>query len=115
MLSTLTDKTKLNTAQKIALAKILHHGIKFFRRMAGHSAETEVTRDGLQWHLDLNEGIDFSIYTLGSFEPATVKLYETLIRQGDIVLDIGANIGAHTLPLARLVGEMGRVIAFEPT
>jgi FkbM family methyltransferase len=31
------------------------------------------------------------------------------------VLDIGANMGAHTLHLARLVGEKGRVIAFEPT
>lgn len=115
MLSTLTDKTKLNTAQKIALAKTLHHGIMFFRRMAGRSAETEVTRGGLRWHLNLNEGIDFSIYTLGSFEPATIKLYETLVKPGDVVLDIGANIGAHTLPLARLVGETGQVIAFEPT
>lgn len=115
MLSTLTDKTKLNTAQKIALATILHHAIMFFRRIAGYSAETKVKRGGLHWHLDLNEGIDFSIYTLGSFEPATVKLYGTLVKPGDTVLDIGANVGAHTLPLARLVGEAGRVIAFEPT
>lgn len=115
MLSTLTDKTNLNTAQKIALAKIYHYVIMFFRHMAGHSSETEVTRNGLRWHLDLDEGIDFSIYTLGSFEPATIKLYETLVRPGDVVLDIGANIGAHTLPLARLVGETGQVVAFEPT
>lgn len=105
----------LSTAQKIALAKVLHYGIMYFRRMTGRTAEAEVTRGGFRWCLDLNEGIDFSIYTLGSFEPATVKLYETLIRPGDIVLDVGANIGAHTLPLARLVGERGRVIAFEPT
>jgi FkbM family methyltransferase len=31
------------------------------------------------------------------------------------VLDIGANIGAHTLHLAQLVGPGGRVLAFEPT
>ncbi|MBE0621680.1 MAG: FkbM family methyltransferase [Burkholderiales bacterium] len=105
----------LSTAQKIALAKVLHYGVMFFRRTAGRNAEAEVTRAGLRWHLDLNEGIDFSIYALGSFEPATVKLYDTLIRPGDIVLDVGANIGAHTLPLARLVGARGRVIAFEPT
>lgn len=32
-----------------------------------------------------------------------------------MVLDIGANIGAHTLPMAKLVGETGSVYAFEPT
>jgi len=32
-----------------------------------------------------------------------------------VVLDIGANIGAHTLPFAKLVGEGGRVYSFEPT
>jgi FkbM family methyltransferase len=31
------------------------------------------------------------------------------------VLDIGANIGAHTLHLAQLAGPRGRVMAFEPT
>jgi FkbM family methyltransferase len=34
---------------------------------------------------------------------------------GSLVLDVGANIGAHALPLARCVGPGGRVIAFEPT
>jgi len=32
-----------------------------------------------------------------------------------VVLDIGANIGAHTLLFARRVGDRGRVVAFEPT
>jgi len=36
------------------------------------------------------------------------------VRPGDTVLDIGANIGEWTLPLARQVGPQGRVIAFEP-
>jgi FkbM family methyltransferase len=37
------------------------------------------------------------------------------VKPGNAVLDIGRNIGAHTLPLAHLVGPHGRVIAFEPT
>jgi FkbM family methyltransferase len=32
-----------------------------------------------------------------------------------VVVDIGANIGAHTLPIAQHVGETGRVFAIEPT
>lgn len=38
-----------------------------------------------------------------------------LARPGGVVVDVGANIGAHTLPLARAVGPSGRVLAYEPT
>jgi FkbM family methyltransferase len=72
------------------------------------------TRGGLRWQLDLTEGIDLAIY-LGAFERSTVNTYTRLIRPGDIVLDIGANIGAHTLQLAKCVGPSGHVYAFEPT
>ena len=44
-----------------------------------------------------------------------MQAYRLLIRPGFTVLDIGANIGAHTLHFARLVGMEGRVFAFEPT
>jgi FkbM family methyltransferase len=77
--------------------------------------QAEFTRGGLRWQLDLNEGIDFSIFLLGSFEPDAVRCYESRLRPGDTVLDIGANVGAHTLPLARAVGSGGRVLSFEPT
>jgi FkbM family methyltransferase len=77
--------------------------------------QVEVTRDGLRWSLDLREGIDLSIYLFGAFEPSVVRRYRHLVSPGDVVVDIGANVGAHTLPLARAAGESGRVVAFEPT
>jgi FkbM family methyltransferase len=79
------------------------------------SKEVELTRDGLRWSLDLREGIDLSIYLFGAFEPSVVRRYRQLVSPGDVVVDIGANVGAHTLPLARAAGEAGRVLAFEPT
>ena len=36
------------------------------------------------------------------------------IKEGDVVIDVGANIGDHTIAYARAVGATGRVIAFEP-
>ena len=42
------------------------------------------------------------------------RVYLSFVRRGDIVLDIGANVGAHTVFLSHLVGNRGRVLAFEP-
>ena len=42
------------------------------------------------------------------------RVYLSFVQRGDNVLDVGANVGAHALFLSRLVGEQGRVLAFEP-
>jgi FkbM family methyltransferase len=36
------------------------------------------------------------------------------VRNGDVVFDIGANIGLHSIVLSRLVGAQGKLCAFEP-
>jgi FkbM family methyltransferase len=50
-----------------------------------------------------------------SFEPATVRAFERLIRPGMIVADVGANIGYTAALAAQLVGPGGHVHAFEPS
>jgi FkbM family methyltransferase len=105
----------LNTNHKIQIARTLSGLVVGTRRALGLAAEVKVTRGGFNWELDLKEGIDLAIYLLGGFEVRTLRLYRRLVKAGDIILDIGANIGAHTMPLARLVGETGMVVAFEPT
>ena len=74
----------------------------------------EATVDGITYELHLDEVIDRSIYYSGCFEASTANAIRRLCRPGMVVLDIGANVGCHALPMARLVGATGRVIAFEP-
>jgi len=61
---------------------------------------------------DLYVGRSLDLY--GEFSEGEVELFRQAVKTGDWVLDVGANIGAHTLFFARQVGEAGRVLAFEP-
>jgi FkbM family methyltransferase len=49
------------------------------------------------------------------FEYKTFEAFEKYLKQGDIVIDIGANVGVYSLLSSSLVGEKGQVIAFEPS
>ncbi len=42
------------------------------------------------------------------------RVYLSFVQSGDVVLDVGANFGAHTIIFSHLVGRKGKVIAFEP-
>ncbi len=61
---------------------------------------------------DMYVGKSFDLY--GEFSEGEAELFKQLIKKGDTVLDIGANIGAHTLLFAHLIGMEGEVHAFEP-
>lgn len=104
----------LTTKTKVSLAGVAYKFISFGRGLFGKSDSVVVTRHDIRYHLDLNEGIDFSIYLLGAFEPGTQKTLQKLVKPGDTAFDIGANIGAHTLGIAQSVGPAGKVFAFEP-
>jgi len=54
------------------------------------------------------------VYYLGSFETEKTRLFKKLIQRGNVVYDIGAHVGYFSLFLGPLVGEAGRVLAFEP-
>jgi FkbM family methyltransferase len=53
-------------------------------------------------------------YLLGTAEPELVDFLVTNIGPGDVVIDLGANVGYFTLVAAALTGPTGRVIAVEP-
>jgi FkbM family methyltransferase len=70
--------------------------------------------DGLLMQLDSRNWIDWNLLFRGDFEPHVGRLLRRLAVPGGVAVDIGANIGAHTLALAQAVGPQGKVLAFEP-
>ena len=55
-----------------------------------------------------------SLALYGEWAESEIVLLKEFIRPGTTVLDVGANIGTHAVPFARMTGENGQVLAFEP-
>jgi FkbM family methyltransferase len=105
----------LTTRNKLLIAKCASVGLRGLRRAVGRGPEVSVTRGGIHWGLDLREGIDLAIY-LGRYQTIPPRLLKAIAaKPGCTAVDIGANIGAFALPLAKAVGEGGHVIACEAT
>lgn len=105
----------MKTAQKIAFARLAYRIVRNIRKLGGKTDACVVTRGGVTYDLDLAQGIDFAIYLGNIFERGTRQALSDLVAPSATVLDIGANVGAHTLHLAQCVGPQGHVLAFEPT
>ena len=56
-----------------------------------------------------------SSYLFGTHEPELQHALVELLQPGDVFYDVGSNCGFFTIIAAKLVGEQGRVIAFEPS
>lgn len=61
----------------------------------------------------LNDLIFLHLFFFGVWEPALSAFLQATLKEGDTVIDVGANIGVHTLLAARCVGPRGTVHAIE--
>ncbi len=61
---------------------------------------------------DLRVGRSLLVY--GEWSEGEVDVFRRFLRPGALVVEAGANMGAHTLALADLVGAHGMVLAYEP-
>lgn len=61
-----------------------------------------------------NGSVDEQIFMKRLYEPHIIDEFVTNIQEGDVCIDVGANIGHHTIIMSQSAGEQGKVYAFEP-
>lgn len=70
-------------------------------------------KNGLQFHLlNTQDSVGRDLFFDGEYEPETVDLALSLLKDGDVMVDAGANIGPVCLPVAKKRNV--QVYAFEP-
>jgi FkbM family methyltransferase len=69
---------------------------------------------GLPLEVHTSDAIGFSILAGGVFDPCVTETLHRLIDPGDVVADVGANIGYLTSLAAVRAGALGKVLSFEP-
>jgi FkbM family methyltransferase len=90
--------------------------IRFLRHLAHRwvAVRPRIIRQGIAAGLWFTPGQSNPVSVLGFYEPPVQETLAAQLRPGDIFFDIGANVGFFTVVAARLVGNHGRVVAFEP-
>jgi FkbM family methyltransferase len=71
-------------------------------------------RDGWMLYNQNDQYIGASIGKYGEFSYGEMELFQHLLAEGCCVVEVGANIGAHTLGMSNRVGMSGRIYAYEP-
>jgi FkbM family methyltransferase len=98
------------TRFKIFGARILYKSITPF---VGKKNRV-IKRNGLNYEVDLSEGIDLSLFLFGNFQSHVTKNKFLNISPDATILDVGGNFGIMALQFAKSAPH-GRVISFEPT
>lgn len=78
-----------------------------------HLPELCVTRDECLFLTRPSLPLGWYVVFFGSYEPELRAIIRTVLPHGGVAVDIGANVGWHTLLMARLVAAEGRVLAIE--
>ncbi len=64
--------------------------------------------------IKFNAANSHSAFILGYHEPVIQKLLADFLKPGKVYYDVGANVGFFSMIAARIVGDSGKVICFEP-
>lgn len=75
--------------------------------------EVCLVRDGSLFVTCPRLPLGWHVTFFGSYEPELREIMRVVLPAGGVAIDVGANVGWHTLLMARLVGPRGRVLAIE--
>ena len=116
----------LGFADRLALGKYMINTGEFQSRLSrinrlfrstsvflGDRVLTSTHRGDALYLMPLDLDLTPSIIRNGEWEPNVERTIITALRPGDIAIDVGANVGYHTLTMAAAVGSGGQVHAFE--
>jgi len=71
-------------------------------------------RHGWMLYHSTDQYIGRGLKKYGEFSEGEVALFRQMLHPGDLVVEAGANFGAHTVAMAKMVGIQGCIVAFEP-
>jgi FkbM family methyltransferase len=106
----------VNTLRRILLYFILEWYARLYNPKYDKK-EPVIVREiqGSRMYLDMRDkGVSQELALMGIREVLFTRMLQDALREGDCVLDIGANIGYYALMAARLTGPQGKVYAIEP-
>lgn len=95
-------------------ARLLFNSYATTRYQPEESTTRATTRSGDIFDVDLSSTLEWQLWAFGRYESHLSELFGHLVKPGNRCVDVGANVGVHTVRLARLAGRGGEVIAIEP-
>lgn len=82
------------------------------RAVPRNTAGLTVSRAGIRVEIDLQDNLQRELFFRGDYERPLADLLRSRARPGDVFVDVGANIGLHSIRLATAT-SLSRVVAFE--
>jgi FkbM family methyltransferase len=125
-MSTLTIKSAVFNALRHLVRPLFGTGISrlpviknLYRNFLLSFVNTPLTVNGYKmfWypeHAEKDDRIMETLFAFHNYEPYTTSLFKRFVSEGMTVVDVGANHGYFTLLASKLVGDKGKVFAFEP-
>jgi len=105
----------ITLAGKLHLRSILREWYYWWARPRDGIVRIELAGASAQFHVHTPEELRLLESAGGAGgEQRVLERLVTSLKPGDVVFDVGANVGLYTVLLAKVVGDGGLVIAFEP-